>query len=186
MPFLVDIGDSRRALIGCLVRQASRHEAWFQAGLIGSEDADAIGSEMLAIMCLLFNRQSFPTPGRGHGEGAKSRSREDGVCYHLEAFPRAYSPSSTSRRMAPLAANIHTFGRRFKPASTRRRIASDRLMSCLVAQVSSLDRTEVGSLTKTPGSTPPALGGRPRRFLISDIDEGITLLISEKRAERKL
>ena len=90
---------------------------------------------MLAIMCLLFNRQSFPTPGpsRGHGEGAKSRSREDGVCYHLEAFPRAYSPSSTSRRMAPLAANIHTFGRRFKPASIKRRTASLRVMPALFA-----------------------------------------------------
>jgi len=58
--------------------------------------------------------------------------------------------------------------------------------SCFVAQASSLIRTLVGSLTKTPGSMPPALGGRPRLFLISDTDEGIALLISEKRAEWKL
>jgi hypothetical protein len=106
VPFLVDIGDSRRAIIGRFIRQASRHEERFQAGLIRSKNADAIGSEKLAVMCLLFNRQSSPTPAssRGHGEGAKSHSREDGVCYHhwtLETFALAYSPSSTSRRMAP-------------------------------------------------------------------------------------
>jgi hypothetical protein len=77
-------------------------------------------------------------------------------------------------------------GRRFKPASINWRMAFERVTSCFVAQASSLIRTLVGSLTKTPGSMPPALGGRPRLFLISDIDEGIVLLISEKRAEWKL
>jgi hypothetical protein len=56
VPFLVDIGDSRRAFIGRLVRQTSRHKEGFQAGLIRSENADAVGSEKLAIMYLLANR----------------------------------------------------------------------------------------------------------------------------------
>ena len=88
---------------------------------------------MLAIMCLLFNRQSFPTtgPSRGHGEGAK-RSREDGICYHLEVPPRL-QPQLDQPAHGSLAANIHAFGRRFKPASINFRTASLRVMPALSA-----------------------------------------------------
>src|SRR5215203_2928677 len=63
----------------------------------------------------------------------------------------------------------------FSPSSTSRRMASDRPGSsaCLSAQRSTASESLAGSLTAVTGSTPPTFFGRPRRILFAEIDFAI-------------